>query len=429
MLDYKRLNILFRNPFGQLVRVILTRLSKEIEELPDSSLCSLDYEELLNDYVERTKLGILPDIFWEQQQGEITKVKLIAKDLPQNFDRGFTGTIERKKVDIFIPLGEGRDDIMVYCGDNIDYSKHSTTTGYYSTKQFNAIGVPYIINRNKLQFTYIDYWNNADKINDQFLADKQNFQEHYEFLKTTVKNFEDNLPKVIGSFFDLKKIELKKDEDYMSRLAFPIKIDSEIPEVFIPKKVIKRKKIQPKKNSPITTSKEWYITENDYNSILKMLYDCGKMWEKYPRLYMNRDEESLRDQLLFVLVPNISAVLAGEAYNKKGKTDISIRHENSNLFIGECKIWKGQKVLKETIDQILNYLTWRDSKSAILNFVPNKDIERVIEEAEKAISVHPNFVRKSSKQELGWVNYVFRLNEESNSYLSMAFLFIHTPDL
>src|ERR1700738_805507 len=35
-----------------------------------------------------------------------------------------------------------------------------------------------------------------------------------------------------------------------------------------------------------------------------------------------------------------------------GKTDILIRKDGKNVFIAECKFWKGEKAFLETIDQI-----------------------------------------------------------------------------
>ena len=33
----------------------------------------------------------------------------------------------------------------------------------------------------------------------------------------------------------------------------------------------------------------------------------------------------------------------GEIFNLKGKTGILIRHEKSNVFVEECKFWRGEK--------------------------------------------------------------------------------------
>ncbi len=92
---------------------------------------------------------------------------------------------------------------------------------------------------------------------------------------------------------------------------------------------------------------------------------------------MVKDEETLRDLLLMVLSPHFQSV-SGETFNKTGKTDILIRHEGKNLFVAECAIWKGSNQFLGKIDQLLSYLTWRDSKTALICFVRNKDVANVL---------------------------------------------------
>jgi hypothetical protein len=58
----------------------------------------------------------------------------------------------------------------------------------------------------------------------------------------------------------------------------------------------------------------------------------------------------------------------GETFNFQGKTDILIRVDEKNVFIAECKFWKGEKVFIGTIDQLLSYLSWRDTKAAVIVF-------------------------------------------------------------
>ena len=40
-----------------------------------------------------------------------------------------------------------------------------------------------------------------------------------------------------------------------------------------------------------------------------------------------------------------------------GQTDILLREGERNVFIVECKFWKGPKAFGETIDQLLSYAT------------------------------------------------------------------------
>ena len=75
----------------------------------------------------------------------------------------------------------------------------------------------------------------------------------------------------------------------------------------------------------------------------------------------------------------------GETFRKNGKTDICIERENRSAFVAECKMWTGQKEVKNAIEQLDSYLTWRDCKTALIYFVRRKDFMRVLEVAETSL--------------------------------------------
>jgi hypothetical protein len=83
----------------------------------------------------------------------------------------------------------------------------------------------------------------------------------------------------------------------------------------------------------------------------------------------------------------------GETFNYSGKTDILLRVDGQNIFIGECKFWAGPKKFKETLDQILAYSSWRDTKVAIILFNRTKNFSAVLTAIPLAVEEHPNFKR------------------------------------
>ena len=90
--------------------------------------------------------------------------------------------------------------------------------------------------------------------------------------------------------------------------------------------------------------------------------------ERNPQSFATLDEEAIRDHFLVPLNAQFSGEATGETFNHQGKTDILIRHKDNNIFIAECKFWGGEQLLLETIDQLLRYTQWRDTKTAILSF-------------------------------------------------------------
>jgi len=83
--------------------------------------------------------------------------------------------------------------------------------------------------------------------------------------------------------------------------------------------------------------------------------------ERHPSTYAGKGEEALRDDLLATLSTHFPGATA-ETFNKTGKTDLLIRHENENGFVAECKFWSGSKSYHDAIGQLLGYLTWRDRR-------------------------------------------------------------------
>ncbi|MDP5273212.1 hypothetical protein [Chengkuizengella axinellae] len=166
---------------------------------------------------------------------------------------------------------------------------------------------------------------------------------------------------------------------------------------------------------------------NSYFDILTIINDMGKEFERKPSLYSNKGEEDLRDHFLMLLEPYFEGSATGETFNKSGKTDILLRHEGNNIFIGECKFWTGKKGFHDTIDQLLGYLTWRDSKTAVIMFVPNKDFSSVIETAKTAIANHQNYVMFNDDSDDSWHNYTFHLNDDKNKEIKLALMLYHIP--
>ena len=128
-----------------------------------------------------------------------------------------------------------------------------------------------------------------------------------------------------------------------------------------------------------------------------------------------------------MLEPNFEGSATGETFNKFGKTDILLRHEGNNVFIAECKFWKGKRSFFKTVDQLLRYLTWRDSKSAIVLFVKNKDFSSVIYTVKDSISEHSNYLSFDDSVNESWLYYSFHLPGDRNRVIKVAIMLFHLP--
>ena len=105
-------------------------------------------------------------------------------------------------------------------------------------------------------------------------------------------------------------------------------------------------------------------------------------------------ENALRDFFIIILNNNYEGQVTGETFNYKGKTDILIRAEVKNAFIAECKIWRGPKSLTSSIDQVLRYSSWRDTKTAVLMFCKNREFSDILEKIDGTVKSHSNYKRE-----------------------------------
>ncbi len=117
--------------------------------------------------------------------------------------------------------------------------------------------------------------------------------------------------------------------------------------------------------------------------------------ERSPSAFTTMDEEDLRTHFLVQLNGHYEGQASGETFNYEGKTDILIRSSGRNIFIGECKFWGGPKKFTDTIDQLLGYSSWRDTKVALITFSRNKNFTNVIDTMNKTAKEHPNWKRDS----------------------------------
>lgn len=120
---------------------------------------------------------------------------------------------------------------------------------------------------------------------------------------------------------------------------------------------------------------------------------------------------------------------AGETFNFRGKTDILIRHEDKNLLIAECKIWRGKESFLATIDQILSYLSYHDTKAAILVFSRNAHFATVLKEIESTAPTHTLYKSGPRIEGETEFHYVFGQKRDSDRKVFLAVLAfdVHSP--
>lgn len=282
------------------------------------------------------------------------------------------------------------------------------------------------VTNNEISFEIINLNDDGEEIKREKDDNKKNILQQYEYLKKDINSYNSNLEFQIRKAFKARKQKIKAKTGVLESLGVPIKKTS-APTTFSVPAIQKKKQILVTKPEvhDVGYLPDPALDNNVYNEILSLIHAVGKEFERLPSLYTDKKEEHLRDHFLMMLEPNFKGTATGETFNKSGKTDILLRHEGSNLFIGECKFWKGIKSFCDTITQLLGYLTWRDSKAAVIIFVQNKDFSSVLSTVKDKVNKHPNFLRFLNKKDETWFNYEFHLNNDRNRIVKVAIMLYH----
>lgn len=79
------------------------------------------------------------------------------------------------------------------------------------------------------------------------------------------------------------------------------------------------------------------------------------------------------------------------------------------------------------MDQLLSYLSWRDTKAAVLLFNRNADFTDVLRKIADAGPAHPNFKRDLGKSDESTFRYVFRQPKDPNRDITLTVLAFDIP--
>jgi len=275
-------------------------------------------------------------------------------------------------------------------------------------------------------FDIIDFYSDPDRIKRESDQIVNLIQAQAANVDKNVTEYNNRLPVEIKGMITERKKQLQNQLRVVGSLGLPIKKSPSIPETFRVPEV--RKKVVPRPSIPVGMGKpEPTLGDDIYQEILQVIHDTGKVFERLPSTYAGKDEEMLRDHLILQLEPRFEGSATGETFNKTGKTDILIRHEKSNIFVAECKYWDGAKKHLDALHQLLGYLTWRDSKTALVCFVDRREFSNVLKQMTEATMQHPCFVRCVGAKEETWLDFEFHLPGDPDRKLKVAILAFHLP--
>jgi hypothetical protein len=279
----------------------------------------------------------------------------------------------------------------------------------------------------ELRFIYKTIYPVADAIKRNLDHDISEIREYLELLKPDIYKFNDDIKLLVLSQIDARKDKLSKDIALIKEIGYPIKKYDGVEETYavpLKRKVVTIEKPIPKTESDIPDPK---LKLDDYDEILRIISNMAMVIERNPKAFQKLDEEDIRTFILMFLNGQYEGNATGETFNFDGKTDILIRADGRNIFIAECKFWRGQKGLTATIDQLLGYLSWRDTKTAIILFNHNRNLSEVIQKISETTKSHPNFKQQLENIDETTFRFIFAQRNDPNRCLFLTILIFDMP--
>jgi hypothetical protein len=283
-----------------------------------------------------------------------------------------------------------------------------------------------VIKQDEIHFIYDILDHNVDTVKSTFGSDLGNVKQYLNWIGIEVNNFNQQLAQNIRQRVDWRRQKILQDKGMVSALGFPLRQrENALTTYSVP---VVRKKI----HTPPPASTTPYMPEPtlemvQYEQILSIITNMVLVMERSPSAFRDMKEEDLRQHFLVQLNGQFEGQATAETFNFQGKTDILIRENGKNIFIAECKFWRGEKALTDSVDQLLGYTSWRDTKTAILIFNRNKIFSDVTSAIPKILKEHPNFKRQLPCSGETNSRFVFHHNEDPNRDLIITILAFNIP--
>ena len=397
------------SPFSSFTDLLYQKMKNKIEAENQSYLLNVNAAEYLEHVVAEFNIELLN----------------IGFDNPTATAREETVRADRFDIRRGINAGES------YTIQVVTY--HIPFTGDPQLLRFqpnpSRLGGPQVyLKDGEICFDVVDYDGTAQRLKQDADNALDCLRSNLESLSQNIESFNRTLQARAKGIFEGRHSELQQRLGVIEALGVPLKKTGTIPATLaVP---VARKNIPTPKPSMAAQSykHDWTLDESIYQEILQTIHDTGRVFERLPSTYAGKDEETLRDHLILQLEPHFQwSSTTGETFNKSGKTDILIRYEKENVFVAECKFWRGRKQHLETIDQILKYLTWRESKTAIVYFVDTKEITAPLKAIQDSTPEHPCFVAIKNKLGESRFNYEFHLPGDKERIVRTSILCFHLP--
>lgn len=385
-------------------------IKKKIQSIPANTLLNASEHDLIQALVEEFRLNvpvIKDDEIYIAHSGE-AQVDVSRDPMRMIYDHSEPFYIPGNKTVIAVPFE----------GD----------TGFFDVQPqtYNLNPPRGQIAKNEILLTYVRTDQNAEAIKQEYQRSVSTIKDYLRWLSESVTPFNNQLEGLVTSELKARKDRLLADAGMTAAIGLPMKKRFDTTATYavpVARRVPKIEQIA----TAMPFKPEPALSKEDYEEILNIMKNMVRVMELSPHAFHDMGEEDLRSHFLVQLNGAFKGQATGETFNFQGKTDILIRVDGKNVFIAECKFWKGEKVFLGTIDQLLSYLSWRDTKAAVLVFNRNADFTAVLSKIAEITPKHNNFKREIGKSDESTIRYVFGQPNDPNREITLTVMAFDIP--
>lgn len=399
-----------------LLQIIESRrrcLSQEIEQMEANRFLNTAPADIVNYLVEKYTLEA-PSLHrdaWSATEQE-TQIDVRNDQNRWITDRSSPCLIPGQRIDVEVPI-EGNVQLL--------YARASTISSMPPRAEIKGLFLHLVFN--------IPHDSQNCDIKQEAERTLSEIEQHLSWLRNDLQGYNQHLATEAEKTISDRRDRILKNQGRAAALGIPIKTRSNSPETYALPDV--RRKVAP--ILPPATSAAYepepVLDMQNYEHILTVMQNMVHVMERSPSAFATMGEEDLRQHFLVQLNGHFEGAATGETFNVNGKTDIMLRANGRNVFIAECKFWKGPKHYRETIDQLLGYTAWRDTKMAIIIFNRGTKLTTVLNGVDEETSGHKNFKRKVTWMHESGFRYIFHHPSDSNREFWLTVLVFDVPGI
>jgi hypothetical protein len=364
-------------------------------------------------------------------------------DLADHFISKFTFDIPRLRLDLVhqldprdVAIDVSYDRSRYFRGDGPHYLQGTLFTlvvpfegdaDFFGLQpsQFYSSGVRGEVEGSRLLFHHQQLDPDAEAVKRDFAQRITQVQQSLETQRQDTQDWNTKLPELVRGQLDARKKKILEALKLAESLEYPVKRrEGGTYSVPVTRKHIVVEMPRPKAGS---YAPEPELRPEIYEDILRVIKSLSVTMERSPSAFASMGEEHIRDHILVSLNGQFEGAATSETFNRSGKTDMLIRVKDRNVFIAECKFWDGPKSLTAALDQVLSYLSWRDTKVALIVFNRRKDISAVLAAIPETVSQHPLFKKQLEYKAEGAFRFLFGQKDDRNRDLILTVLVFDVP--